>query len=680
MKLKYHILFLLAATIACGVGCSKPDGQKELESGIRELKRENYVRAKSQFEKSIARRPGHIDNAMVHNYLGIAEWRLGKFAEAMTAFEDSRRLNPNLIEPIYNLGVLAAERDDMRGATRYLNEAATLNRTDSRPLEYLADLYMQRQQWSLARNALYSALDRSPRSPRIYNDIATVHVKLNQPQQALESLMMALEINTKYEPALFNLAVVYDTLLGDAEQARAYYKKFISAAPRDALVPAARAAISRIDERGALVSAPVQTTPAVDTGSTMDPGLSAETVAPEVDDTLPVTAIPEPVGQTPVVTSAPPAAPAAPATLGVYETMLKQAEQRARSGQIQQAIDTYVRAAETAANERRVDLQEKAYREAVRVAIDQPRAHALLGQHLYERGQYDTAARAFKQSATLNDDYAPAQLGLARLAMRNSEYDAALVHFRRVIESDPTLSDAQWEYAMLYDKNLGLSDQAARAYRDFAKNFPNDTRRAAALTRAETLVPTPKTAPAPAPTVAAVTESRSPDAATARRIEYKVPTTRNNRAASEANSRARLYHEQKDWDRAIYFYTRALENDDQLPSVFYNLGICYSMKGDNDLSRDAYRRAIRLQPNMIDAKYNLALLYREIKDNTSAARLLEEIIKAKPDYAAAHYAMGLILSEQPQTHALAKQHYQEFLRLAPNDRSAPVIRQWVNTH
>jgi len=671
MKFKSYILFLLAATITIGAGCSKPDGQKELESGIRELKRENYVRAKSQFEKSIARRPGHIDNAMAHNYLGIAAWRLGKFAEAMTAFEDSRRLNPTLIEPIYNLGVLAAERDDMRGATRYLNEAATLNRTDARALEYLAELYMQRQQWSLARNALYSALDRAPRSPRIYNDIAAVHVKLNQPQQALESLMMALEINTKFPPALFNLAVVYDTLLGDAEQARAYYKKFISAAPRDALAPAARAAIGRIDERGALVTAPVVVPGIEETGNTIDPGLSTETIAPEDAEA-------SPVAVTPVVTSAPPVAPVASASSGIYDTMLKQAEQRARSGQIQQAIDTYVRAAETAANDRRVDLQEKAYREAVRVAIDQPRAHALLGQHLYERGQYDASARAFKQSATLNDDYAPAQLGLARLAMRNSEYDAALVHFRKVIESDPTLSDAQWEYAMLYDKNLGLADQAARAYRDFAKNFPNDIRRATALTRAEALVPMPKTIPAP--TVTAVNEPRSPDAATSRRIEYKVPTTRNTKAASEANSRAGLYHEQKDWDRAIYFYTRALENDDQLPSVFYNLGICYSMKGDNDLSRDAYRRAIRLQPNMIDAKYNLALLYREIKDNTSAARLLEEIIKAKPDYAAAHYAMGLILSEQPQTHALAKQHYQEFLRLAPNDRSAPVIRQWVNAH
>jgi len=376
------------------------------------------------------------------------------------------------------------------------------------------------------------------------------------------------------------------------------------------------------------------------------------------------------------------APPAPPASLAAVDAMLRQAEQRARSGQVQQAIDTYVRAAETAANEGRVDIQEKAYREAVRVAADQPRAHALLGQHLFERGQYDKAATSFRQSATLNGDYAPAQLGLARLAMRNAEYDAAVVHFRKVIESDPTLSDAQWEFAMLFDKNLGLAENAAKAYRAFARNFPNDSRREAALVRAEALAPTPKpqVTPTNRPVATVPAVPRSPDAPPARRIEYKPPTVINARAAADAYARGGFYHEQRDWDRAIFFYTRALENNDQLLGVFYNLGICYAMKGDNDLARDAYRRAIRLDGNLVDAKYNLALLYRDIKDNTSAIRLLEEIIRAKPGYAAAHYALGLIYSANPDTHARAKQHYQEFLRLAPNDRSAAVIRQWVNSH
>jgi len=675
-----HIL-CAGLIIALSSGCSRPDDQRDVEAGVRELRRGNDIRAKAFFEKAIARRPGHVDNAIVHNYLGIAAWRLGRFDEAVMAFEDSRRLNPNLIEPIYNLGVLAAGRDDVRNAVRFLNEAATLNRTDPRPLEYLAELHMQRGEWAAARNTLYSALDREPRSARIYNNIAQVHVRLGQPAQAIEALMMALEINTKYAPALFNLAVAYDTLAGDPDQARAYYKRFLSAAPRDERAEAARSAMTRIAERGA-ASAPRELVDAP--GPPPDASLTSETTPPPDEVLTPVAVIPatpaQPVSTPPAVPPSP--SPAAPPSLVAVEAMMRQAEQRARSGQVQQAIDTYVRAAETAANDGRVDIQEKAYREAVRVAVDQPRAHALLGQHLFERGQYDKAAASFRQSAALNGDYAPAQLGLARLAMRNAEYDAAMVHFRKVIESDPTLSDAQWEFAMLFDKNLGLAENAAKAYRSFARNFPNDTRREAALVRAEALAPTPRAPVAPTnrPVVSIPAEPRSPDAAPSRRIEYKPPTVINARAAADAYARGGFYHEQRDWDRAIFFYTRALENNDQMPGVFYNLGICYAMKGDSDLARDAYRRAIRLDGNLVDAKYNLALLYRDIKDNNSAVRLLEEIIRAKPGYAAAHYALGLIYSGNPDTHARAKQHYQEFLRLAPNDRSAAVIRQWVTSH
>jgi len=332
------------------------------------------------------------------------------------------------------------------------------------------------------------------------------------------------------------------------------------------------------------------------------------------------------------------------------------------------ALDDFVKAAEQAARERRVDDQERAFREAVRLAGDQPRAHALLGQHLLDRGLYDGAAGAFRQAAALNADYAPAQLGLGRIAMRNNEHDAALVHFRKAIASDPTLGEAQWELAVLYDQSLDMREPAAEAYRVFARRFPNDARRAAALARADELVPPPA-----AERVVAGGEA-------SRLIEYEPPAARNRSAALQAFNRAGSYQEQQNWDQAIFYLIRALENDDQLASVFYNLGICYTMKGDADLARDAYRRALRLQPDLVDASYNLALLVKEAGDAPGAIELLEGIVASRADYAGAHYALGMIYAEKPETHAKAKQHYERFLRLAPNDRSAPAIRNWIAAH
>jgi len=664
MKIHNHILLMLISATVLFSGCSKPDGQAEFEKGLRELKRENFVRARALFEKSIAHRPGHTDNAYAHNYLGISAWRLGQFSDAATAFEDSRRLNPNLIEPVYNLGVLAAEREDFREASRYLNEAASMNSKDPLPLEYLAGLHMDNGQWQSARNALYSALDREPQSARIYNSIAAAFIGLDQSNEAIESFMHALEADTKYAPALFNLAVVYDTRKGDIEQARAFYKRFISVAHRDdANVSVARDALRRLEERGTLAAAHENTTPIasheqVDTQTGESSSVTAEDVTPVQEAVASAGQVKE----------------------TEFDAALRQAGEKARAGQVQQALDGYIRAAELAAKDRRTDLQENAYREAVRAAIDQPRAHVLLGQHLYDRGKYDQAARSFQQAVTLNADYAPAQLGMARIASRNSEFDAAVIHYRRAISSDPVLADAQWELALVYDKNLELPESAARMYRDFAKNFPGDTRRKTGLTRAEELAPTPKSDPVVVAESVAGRPNLPPDSASTRRIEFNPPAARNTQAAIQAFNRASRYQEEKDWDRAIYFYLRALENDDQLPSAFYNLGICYTMKNDNDLARDAYRRAIRLQPGLVDAKYNLALLYREIKDDTSAVNLLEDITKNRPDYAAAYYALGLIHSEKSSTFSQAKAAYEKYLSLSPNDRAAPAIRQWIESH
>ena len=114
------------------LGCSKPPGQREFDSAVDEIKDGNDVRAKALLEKSISKRPGSEQNALAYNYLGIAAWHLGKFQEAMDAFEDSRRLSPTLVEPVYNQGVLAAQNGDMTRAVALLTDAARMDPTDSR--------------------------------------------------------------------------------------------------------------------------------------------------------------------------------------------------------------------------------------------------------------------------------------------------------------------------------------------------------------------------------------------------------------------------------------------------------------------------------------------------------------------------------------------------------------------
>ncbi|MGA1529505.1 MAG: tetratricopeptide repeat protein [Kiritimatiellia bacterium] len=651
------VLPLLAVMLLSA--CSDPTGERDLKRGLRELRRENYPRAKVLLERALEQRPGHPDNAPAHNYLGITLWRLNQFDDARNAFEDSRRLNPNFVEPVYNLGALAAERGDFRNAARFLNEASGMNREDPRALEYLAGLYLQRKQWTLARNALYSALDRSPRSPGIYNAIAEAHAGLDQIDEAVKALMSALEIDKNFAPALLNLAVLYDRTLGDAGQASAYYERFLDQAPRDPRAGEARAALRRVERLGAYktINEQEQAHASIPPASVVEIAEPAPAARPDTGSERPA--------ETP---EAPPVAP----RVSAYDNFMKEASDRARRVQIKEAMDLYQRAADAAAAERRVDLEEKAYREAARVGLDQPRAHAMLGQHLYDRGLYSQAGRSFRAAATINPEYAPAQLGLARIAARENEVDAAVTHYRQAMAADPKLADASWELAQLYDKQLDLPENAAKAYRNFAEKFPRDVRRTVALNRAGELAPAPE----------AVTRSPAPSstAAPGSLIDYRPPESPNPAAAAQAFDRGVNYQNRQAWDQAIFFYLRALENDDRQFRTFYNLGICLSMTGERAAAKEAYNRALRLKPDLRDAQYNLALLLREEGANEQAISLLNAILRADETYAAAHYLLGAIYASSPQTLAQARLHYERFVALSPNDRSAAVIRQWLNSN
>jgi tetratricopeptide (TPR) repeat protein len=334
-------------------------------------------------------------------------------------------------------------------------------------------------------------------------------------------------------------------------------------------------------------------------------------------------------------------------------------------------LEICLQVANDAAAARKTDLQEKALRTAVKIAFDQPRAHIELGRFLLDRKKGEAAFKSFKQAILLDRNSAPAHLGMAQAAVLIGEYDAAVVGLKDAVKIDPQNADALWSLAALYDQQLNVPAAALSAYRDFERLFPSDPRIVTARERIQKLATPSRAAPPPSERAAA---------APARRIQYKKPAVRNTRDAVSAFNRGDEYLQQKNWDQAIHYYIRAIENDDLFSSAFFNLGIAYSIKGDYDLAKDAYLRALALQPNLVNARYNLALIYRETKDTVPALHMLREVIRTNPDHAQAHYALGLLYAEEPGTVALAKQHYQHFLELAPNDPAARTVRQWISTH
>ncbi len=658
MKRSFSIFFSTGLLLAALGSCGKPPGEAEYDRGVAELRRGHAVRAKAYFEKSIARRPGSERNALAYNYLGVADWKLGRFQEAQEAFEDSRRISPALAEPVLNLALLQRDGGDRARALKLLEEAARIDPSDSRALEQAASMYAEQKQWVEARRALYAALDRAPQHPRILTAIALVDLASSGPLRAIESLVAALERDSRYAPALFNLAAIYDVRLGDADHARAYYQRFLKQEPAGPRADQARAVLARLaTARAAPQAAPV-----------------SEVAAPSA---------------VPVPAEVPPPDP--------VEQLLRAAAALADAGDTDQALERCLRAAEKAEREGRAGEQEKILREAARLCFDKGNAHYALGRLLRARGDEAGALASFRAAAKLDQSDAALQLDLARAAVRAGEADTALVSYQAAVRLNARNADSLWELAVLLDETLRNSERALQAYREFDRLFPNDPRHRQAGERIRDLTPPPEPvrsepAPEPKPEPIIVPSPPRPVAVPPRapsepaplrakqQIVYTPPARPDAAAALAAfNQGATLQHAGR-LKEAMLYYLRALERDDRSATTFYNLGSAHAAMGETELAKDAYLRALQLDPDQSAARYNLAGLYYRERDLATARRVLEEVVRRSPDHAAGYYFLGQVCAQLPDGQTRAAEAYREFLRLGPKEPAAPAVRRWLETN
>lgn len=675
--------FIIITVALAAAGCSDgPPGERALDNGVRELRRGNFNAARVQFEKSIAARLGSEKNIEAYNSLGLACWQLGKTQDAIEAFESARRLSRIVPEATYNLAVLCAETSDPTRALQLLRDAALMDEKDPRPLEYMGSIYAKRQQWPEARRSFYAARSRAPTSARILTAIALIELATEKPETAVSTLQSALEHERNYGPALFNLGVIHQTRLNDEAKARAYFQRFIAVTNSGPQADYAKRALAALA---------TQVAPPVKTATDIPP------VEPVPPPKTTVTPLPPPV--------TPPVAPAVAKT-----DLLAQAADAAKQGRDDDALNLCLQAAKQASAHGDKAAVEKALRAGTQLCMDSPRAHTELGNFLVAHGQPDSALKSFKTALNLNENFSAAFLGLGKAATAAHEFDTALVGLKQAVQADPSSADALWLLAQLYDKNIDMPVGAIRSYSDFLKLFPSDGRAALARERMRTISATHRTATAanetatpvrtvpppvvPAPATSTTTrtvvhiapqppstlpatpkpDEVNPDIAAATR---PASASQNPVAGRQAFSRGTEYQQRGDWNNAMEFFEQAVRNDEKLDAAWYNLGVGYSLRGESARAKDAYLRVLQIRPDHDQARYNLAVLYIDTKDNASAEKMLLDLVKQKPNYANAYLALGQVYARNAATLPQAKAAYQKFLELAPSDRAAGGVRQWL---
>ncbi len=153
-------------------------------------KREISCGRKNEYEKVIQIWPLYAE---AHNNLGLVYKELGKHGQAIHHFERALALNPSYVRAQHNLGVIYHLKGDLKRAIKNYQAALSLDRGNLSSLNNLGLVYREEERLYDAREVLEKALNLKPAFPQ-----------------------------TQY-----NLALVLEGL-GEVEQARIHYQKFIN--------------------------------------------------------------------------------------------------------------------------------------------------------------------------------------------------------------------------------------------------------------------------------------------------------------------------------------------------------------------------------------------------------------------------------------------------------------------
>jgi len=127
-------------------------------------------------------------------------------------------------------------------------------------------------------------------------------------------------------------------------------------------------------------------------------------------------------------------------------------------------------------------------------------------------------------------------------------------------------------------------------------------------------------------------------------------------------------------DVAIAACTRAINSGVGQPSTnFYNRGVAYKGKGDDDRAIADYTEAIRLDPKYAKAHFKRGNVYAEKAVYDTAIANYTEAIKLDPKYASAYYNRGFVYHDKGSMDA-ALADLTEAIRLNPNDANAYNLR------
>lgn len=131
--------------------------------------------------------------------------------------------------------------------------------------------------------------------------------------------------------------------------------------------------------------------------------------------------------------------------------------------------------------------------------------------------------------------------------------------------------------------------------------------------------------------------------------------------------RGNAWYNQKNDDKAIADYNKAIEIDPQYALAFYNRGFAQGNIKEYNNAIEDYRKALAIDPNIIGAHVAMSSALRALKKYEDAIKECDKAITIDPNYANAYYNRGLARKEMNIDLVASKQDFKKYLELTADE-------------
>lgn len=181
--------------------------------------------------------------------------RQANHVDAVRYFERARESRPQSASAYANLGMAYWKLGAHDLAIEALTTAGDLDVNDPRPQLLVADVLQEVKRWDDARDVLTEVMNGLPERADMITRLARLEYRAGKVEQASAHLEHALQIDAKYAPALYNMAVMARDKRQDTLAAMRYFSRYLSVATD-------QVRIDNVHEQLALLRQPFRPAPA----------------------------------------------------------------------------------------------------------------------------------------------------------------------------------------------------------------------------------------------------------------------------------------------------------------------------------------------------------------------------------------------------------------------------------